>query len=248
MRAYWKVTAAGGLAALALALGGCADEPFPLEPAGWAGVDVVAQSFAVFDDAPPIPGVVHRGGVMAGPRAGSPEHHGLGAAGPLSPLLGRWVAEAYRSVLAEHGQQAADALIAELIRLRQEALELRRAGDVEGFRAKLAEIHAEATRIILEVLGTERAEQVVAAAAGQVAALAALVAGLEEGSPVLVRLTLIADQAAAMLAAAEEALAAGDVVLALGYGARAHHLATIGIRFAQHAGGGQHRGPGMHQR
>lgn len=147
--------------------------------------------------------------------------HGLGL-----PVLGMLVREAYAQVLATDGQEAADALVAPLWQLHQEARAARLAGDRETFLAKLREAHDEAVRIVVDVLGTEPIERALEIAATRLDALRGVIDNLAADGRDVTRLELVYTQAETWLADANGAFEAGDYGAALSAAIRSAHLAT----------------------
>ena len=142
------------------------------------------------------------------------------------PVLGMLVREAYARVLAAEGQEAADALVAPLWQLHQEARAARRAGDRETFLAKLREAHEEAVRIVVDVLGTEPIERALEIAATRLDALRAVIDDLAADGRDVTRLELVYAQAGTWLEDANGAFEAGDYGAALSAAIRSAHLAT----------------------
>ncbi|HSK17558.1 MAG TPA: hypothetical protein VK912_00350 [Longimicrobiales bacterium] len=155
------------------------------------------------------------------------------------PVLGRLLAEARAKVVAEQGAEAAQALFAGLNALRQEAHAARQAGDRELFRAKIEAAHAEAARLIAEILGAPRAQDLIDLAKVKLAALEAAIGAKTAAGVSVPRLEQAGALAGELIAAAEVSLAGGDVVSAIIDAARAAHLAHVAT---YHASRRQHGG------
>lgn len=205
-----------------LLAGGCADDPVaPVDEA----VDFELASFDVMGD-----------GYGYGP-AGMGLMSGRDRRAPGVPVLGRLLAEARAKVVAEQGVDAATAMFAGLNTLRREAHEARAAGDRELFRAKIEAAHAEAARLIGEILGAARAVELIELAKTKLAVLDAAIAAHVASGRSVPRLEQASALSAGLIAAAEVSLADGDVVSAIIQAARAAHIAHVA---AYHAGRRQH--------
>jgi hypothetical protein len=90
---------------------------------------------------------------------------------PGVPAFGRLLLEARVKVVAEQGEDGARELFAEVHRLRAAAAAARREHDREEFRAAIEAMHAEAGRIIVEVLGPGRATELIELAGARISAL-----------------------------------------------------------------------------
>lgn len=197
----------------------CADDPVaPVE-------DIVDYELASFDVMGDGYGYGESGmGVMSGAH-----RRGMGV-----PVLGRLLAEARAKVVAEQGTEAAQALFAEMSSLRQEAHAARQAGDRELFRAKIEAAHAEAARLIAEILGAPRAQGLIDLAKAKLAALDAAIAAKAAAGVAVPRLEQASALAGELIAAAEVSLAGGDVVNAIIQAARAAHLSHVAAYHAGH--------------
>jgi hypothetical protein len=162
------VTAAAVATLLVVA---CADGP--VEPAQDA-VDFELASFDVLGDGY---GYGHGGmgettqthaqsGAHVGARLDAHAHATAGL-----PVMGRLLAQAWSKAVRELGREAALELFSTLHTLRQEAHLARQAGDRELFREKVAAAHAEAARLIAEILGPEYAERLIELAKSNLALL-----------------------------------------------------------------------------
>jgi hypothetical protein len=195
---------------LALVLGvalaaGCADSPTDVAD---DAPDFVTASYDVFGDG-------------YGFADGSPRHL------PGIPVFGRLLAQARMKVVAEQGEEAARALFANLHALRETAAAARRAQDRDAFQAAIEALHAEAGRLIVEILGAARAPELIELAATRLAALDAVIANRGAAGADVTRLEHARGHAADLLAAAEAALAADDVLGAMLKAARSAQLSTV---------------------
>jgi hypothetical protein len=196
--------AVGWLGVVLLAAG-CGDGP---TAATEEAPDFLTASYDVFGDA-------------YGFADGSPRHL------PGVPVFGRLLLEARLKVVAEQGEEAARELFAEVHRLREVAAAARRAYDREAFRAAIEAMHAEAGRLIVEVLGAGRAVELIDLAAARMAVLDGVIAQKAAAGVDVTRLERARAHAAELLAGAEAALAADDVLGALLGAARSAQLATV---------------------
>jgi hypothetical protein len=167
-------------------------------------------------------------GTSAGMRHGPP---GL-------PIMGRLLAEARATVVAEEGREAAQAMFATLDALRREAHAARRASDRELFREKIEAAHAEAARLIVAILGAPRAQELVDLAKAKLTALDELIAGLQTGGASVPRLERASERVGELIAAAESSLAAGEIVGAMISAGRAAQLAHVALHHGSRAEGG----------
>jgi hypothetical protein len=204
------------LAVATLALGAAACGEHTTAPADEAvNVDLVAA-----DDY----GFVYGRGPGAGCETGPGTCFGAGSgAGTNRSYLGTLVQQAYQALVAAEGQAAADAKLAVLWKLHQDAFALR-ATDHDAFVAALQAAHLESVKLVLEVLGAGVVPTVIGLAEEQIEALEAKLAA----APSATRLQYVADRAAAYLADARAAFAAGNLVTALDLGSRALQAATVG--------------------
>jgi hypothetical protein len=155
--------------------------------------------------------------------------------------MGRLLAQARATIVAEQGREAAQAMFATLDALRREAHAARRASDRALFREKIEAAHAEAARLIVEILGVPRAQELVDLAKAKVTALEARIAELHATGasvPRLERLERASERAAELIAAAEASLAAGEIVEAMIKAGRAAQLAHVALHYGSSAGGG----------
>jgi hypothetical protein len=230
MRHTRMVTAAAVATLLVVA---CADGP--VEPAQDA-VDFELASFDVLGDGY---GYGHGGmgettqthaqsGAHVGARLDAHAHATAGL-----PVMGRLLAQAWSKAVRELGREAALELFSTLHTLRQEAHLARQAGDRELFREKVAAAHAEAARLIAEILGPEYAERLIELAKSNLALLEQVIARrIEAGLPVQ-RLENASALAAQLIASAEVSLEEGDVVAAMIQAGRAAQLAHVAARYGQ---------------
>ncbi|MBR9989803.1 MAG: hypothetical protein KFH98_08620, partial [Gemmatimonadetes bacterium] len=208
---------------LAVLATGCADGPaapdqdqvdFEL-----ASFDVMGDGYGYGSDGMGVTGGVHRG-----PRD--------------VPVLGRLLVQARATVVAEQGREAAQAMFATLDALRREAHAARRAGDRELFREKIEAAHAEAARLIVEILGASRAQELIDVARARLAVLDEVIAGRQAAGQPVARLEQASVRAGELITAAESSLASGEVIRAMIQASRAAQLAHV----AAHHGARQGRG------
>lgn len=212
-----------GAAVLAVMVAGCADGPAAPDQ---DDVDFELASFDVMGD-----------GYGFGP-------NGMGGTGVVHrasrdvPVLGHLLAQARATVVAEQGREAAQAMFATLDALRREAHAARRAGDRALFREKIEAAHAEAARLVVEILGASRAQELIDVARARLGALDEVIADrLAAGRPVG-RLEQASARAGELIAAAESSLASGDVIRAMIQASRAAQLAHVAAHHGARAGGG----------
>lgn len=212
-----------GAAALLVVTSGCSDGPTAPDQ---VPVDFELASFDLMGDGYGYgaDGMGAFGGVRHGP--------------PGLPLMGRLLAQARAMMVAEQGREAAQAMFAALDALRREAHAARRASDRALFREKIEAAHAEAARLIVEILGAPRAQELVDLAKTKLIALEALIAELQATGALVPRLERASERAGELVAAAEASLAAGEIVEAMIKAGRAAQLAHVALHHGSVTGGG----------
>ena len=232
---YRSFLTAIATAVVLLGLAGCSDQTVAPDDATTLSAELVA-----LDDF----GFTWGHGPGAGCATGPGTCFG-GQAGGSRSWLGGLVQEAYRTLVEQQGQAAADAAFATLWKLHQDAFALRAAGEQDAFSAAMAAAHQESVRLVLAVLGDAPAATAVQKAEEQLAALETRLAERAAAGLDVTRLAYVAAKAAEYLASAKAALAAGDAAAALDWGSRALQAATMG---GGQAGSGPGAGSGSRQR
>lgn len=212
-----------GAAVFAVLAAGCADGPAAPDQ---DEIDFELASFDVMGD-----GYGFGSDGMGGTR-------GIHRAMRDVPVLGRLVAQARATVVADQGREAAQAVFATLDALRREAHAARRAGDRALFREKIEAAHAEAARLVVEILGVSHAQELIDIARARLAALDDVIADRQAAGQPVVRLEHARARAGELVTAAESSLASGDVVRAMIQASRAAQLAHVAVRHGARPGPG----------
>jgi len=227
----YRVTTFAAAALLALGLAACSESTTSPETEDLVNVDLVAvDDYGFTLGSGPGPGCT------TGPAAC---FAGNASAGANRSYLGTLVQEAYQQLVAEQGQDAADAAFATLWQLHQDAFALRRT-DHDAFVTAMQAAHSESATLVIRVLGNEVAAAVIELAGAQLDALEDAIAASSNPA----RLEYVAERAAAYLAAAQAKLDAEDYQAALDLASRALQAATVGGGQAAR-GAGQGAGTGV---
>ncbi|HUH13588.1 MAG TPA: hypothetical protein VMK65_10780, partial [Longimicrobiales bacterium] len=155
-------------------------------------------------------------------------------------VLGTLFRSALREIEATDGDAAVQALLSELRTLRQEAAELRRAGDRDGALARMEAARLLVATTIVRELGTEPIGRLLDAVDGKLAAVDARIEALRESGRDVTRLeqrrALVADLVAE--ARAQDLGSESQAARALLLAARAHAMLSFDKRQGRRGGDG----------
>lgn len=154
---------------------------------------------------------------------------------PASPLH-RMLQHALHRIVAEQGREAAEAAVAPIRALHEEARAAHAAGDLATARAKALEAERHKARIVIEVFGPHSARRVMHAAQEGIRALHQRIRQGTAAGHDVAPLQRIATLAGAHLSRAQAAASGGDPAGALVWAARALGIVEHAMR-SMHDGG-----------